>query len=147
MDQNCPPHWFDDADSSLLLLTKVLYPSSFQINTAAKDKIKLALKKLGAVSRDEKKVFIIFLMAACLWIGRPYLKYHEILLGLTDTVIAILAAILLFILPSDNKKSNLLEWDETKKITLGIITIIWWRSLFSKCNQLIRVRSMAGIFV
>jgi sodium-dependent dicarboxylate transporter 2/3/5 len=46
--------------AAYLLLTKVLYPSSFQINTAAKDKIKLALKKLGAVSRDEKKVFIIF---------------------------------------------------------------------------------------
>jgi hypothetical protein len=39
------------------------------------------------------------------------LKYHEILLGLTDAGIAILAAILLFILPSDNKKSNLLEWE------------------------------------
>ena len=109
--------------AAYLLLTKVLYPSSFQINTAAKDKIKLALKKLGAVSRDEKKVFIIFLMAACLWIGRPYLKYHEILLGLTDAVIAILAAILLFILPSDNKKSNLLEWDETKKLPWGLLLL------------------------
>lgn len=109
--------------ASFIILTKIIYPSTFEINAATKSKIKQALEKLGKISRDEKKVFIIFLIAASLWIGRPYLKYHEMLLGLTDAGIAILAAIILFILPSDNKKSNLLEWDETKKLPWGLLLL------------------------
>ena len=109
--------------ASFIILTKIIYPSTFEINAATKSKINQALKKLGNISRDEKKVLIIFLIAASLWIGRPYLKYHEILLGLTDAGIAILAAIILFILPSDNKKSNLLEWDETKKLPWGLLLL------------------------
>ena len=109
--------------ASFIILTKIIYPSTFEINAATKSKIKQALEKLGKISRDEKKVFIIFLIAASLWIGRPYLKYYEILLGLTDAGIAILAAIILFILPSDNKKSNLLEWDETKKLPWGLLLL------------------------
>ncbi len=109
--------------ASFIILTKIIYPSTFEINAATKSKIKQALEKLGKISRDEKKVFIIFLIAASLWIGRPYLKYHEMLLGLTDAGIAILAAIILFISPSDNKKSNLLEWDETKKLPWGLLLL------------------------
>ena len=109
--------------ASFIILTKIIYPSTFEINAATKNKIKKSLEELGKISRDEKKVFIIFLIAASLWIGRPYLKYHEMLLGLTDAGIAILAAVILFILPSDNKKSNLLEWDETKKLPWGLLLL------------------------
>ena len=109
--------------ASFIILTKIIYPSTFEINAATKNKIKKSLEELGKISRDEKKVFIIFLIAASLWIGRPYLKYHDMLLGLTDAGIAILAAIILFILPSDNKKSNLLEWDETKKLPWGLLLL------------------------
>ena len=109
--------------ASFIILTKIIYPSTFEINAVTKSKINQGLEKLGNISRDEKKVFIIFLVAASLWIGRPYLKYHEILLGLTDAGIAILAAIILFILPSDNEKTNLLEWDETKKLPWGLLLL------------------------
>ena len=109
--------------ASFIFLTKVIYPSSFQINSIAKNKIQQNLKKLGAVSSDEKKVFIIFFITACLWIGRPYLKFHELLSGLTDAGIAILAAILLFILPSNDTKNNLLQWDETKKLPWGLLLL------------------------
>jgi len=109
--------------ASFIFLTKVIYPSSFQINSIAKNKIKQNLKKLGVVSSDEKKVFIIFFITASLWIGRPYLKFHELLSGLTDAGIAILAAILLFILPSNDTKNNLLQWDETKKLPWGLLLL------------------------
>ena len=88
--------------ASFIFLTKVIYPASFKINSIAKNKIQQNLKKLGVVSSDEKKVFIIFFITASLWIGRPYLKFHELFSGLTDAGIAILAAILLFILPSND---------------------------------------------
>ena len=109
--------------ASFIILTKIIYPSTFEINTATKSKINQALKKLGGISRDEKKVFIVFLITASLWICRPLLAYHEILLGLTDAGIAILAAIILFILPSQKKKSNLLEWSETKKLPWGLLLL------------------------
>ena len=43
--------------ASFIILTKIIYPSTFEINVATKSKINQALEKLGGISRDEKKSF------------------------------------------------------------------------------------------
>ena len=45
------------------------------------------------------------------------------MIGLTDAGIAIIAAISLFIIPSQNKKTDLLIWDETKKLPWGLLIL------------------------
>ncbi|MDC0423441.1 DASS family sodium-coupled anion symporter [Methylophilaceae bacterium] len=109
--------------SGFLVLTKFIYPASFEINYKAKKTITSNLKKLGPITNDEKKVLIIFLVTAFLWVTRTYLKEYNIFDGLTDAGIAIIAAISLFIIPSQNKKTDLLVWDETKKLPWGLLIL------------------------
>ena len=109
--------------SAFIVLTKFVYPTNFIINNLAKKKIKTALDNLGPVSKDEMKVFFIFFIAAVLWVSRVYLEKYEIISGLTDAGIAIIAAISLFLIPSQNKRTELLIWDEAKKLNWGLFIL------------------------
>jgi sodium-dependent dicarboxylate transporter 2/3/5 len=109
--------------SGFLVLTRYIYPANFEINHITKKTINLNLNKLGPMNRDEKKVLVVFLITAFLWVTRTYLKDYNIFIGLTDAGIAIIAAISLFIIPSQNKKTDLLIWDETKKLPWGLLIL------------------------
>ena len=109
--------------SGFVVLTKFIYPAHFNINHEVKRKINLSLNKLGPINNDEKKVLIVFLITAFLWVTRTYLKEYNIFIGLTDAGIAIIAAISLFIIPSQNKKTDLLIWDQTKKLPWGLLIL------------------------
>ena len=109
--------------STFIVLTKFIYPSNFNINNETRKKISTTLDKLGSVSKDEKKVLLVFIITAFLWVTRTYLKEYNIFSGLTDSGIAIIAAISLFIIPSQNKKTDLLVWNETKKLPWGLLIL------------------------
>ena len=79
------------------------------------------LEKLGNTTYEEKAVAIVFLFAALSWIFRSLLQ--KILPGIDDTIIAISAAILLFIIPAKNQNQKLLTWEEAVKIPWGIIIL------------------------
>jgi sodium-dependent dicarboxylate transporter 2/3/5 len=67
-------------------------------------------------------VGVVFLLAALGWIFRSLLE--EIIPGLDDTIIAICAALLLFLIPSKKRKGEkLLTWSEAVKIPWGIIIL------------------------
>ena len=59
--------------------------------------------ELGPASAEEKLVFIVFLLAAFSWITRSFLL-SKFIDGLSDGLIAIVFAIVLFIIPSVNEK-------------------------------------------
>ena len=105
------------------VLTKLLYPVQFNLNIEAKRKINQSLYKLGPMSIDEKKVLILFGLTAFFWVSRTHLNDYPIFANLTDAGIAIIAAIFLFIIPSQNKKTDLLVWDETKKLPWGLLIL------------------------
>ncbi|MDA9211242.1 DASS family sodium-coupled anion symporter [Methylophilaceae bacterium] len=109
--------------STFLVLTKFMYPANFIFNEPTRKKINLTLNKLGPITRDEKKVLLIFIITALLWVTRVYLNEYNIFSGLTDAGIAIIAAISLFIIPSQNKKTELLVWDEAKKLPWGLLIL------------------------
>ncbi len=46
--------------ASFIILTKIIYPSTFEINTATKSKINQALKKLGTLVEMKKKFLLSF---------------------------------------------------------------------------------------
>ncbi|MDC0182589.1 DASS family sodium-coupled anion symporter [Nitrosomonadales bacterium] len=109
--------------SAFVILTKFIYPLNFTFNKTARKKINLTLNKLGPISKDEKKVFLVFIITALLWVTRTYLIEYKIFTGLTDAGIAIIAAISLFIIPSQNKKTELLVWNEAKKLPWGLLIL------------------------
>ena len=67
-------------------------------------------------------VLVVFLFTAFAWITRSFLL-TKILPGLDDTIIAIAAAVCLFLLPNQDRSRRLLRWEEAVKLPWGIILL------------------------
>lgn len=101
-------------------LTNVAYKIS-SVKESNREEIDRQLKELGEITTEEKRVLIIFGITAFLWIFRSLL-FTDILPGLDDTVIAILAAISLFLVRS-KKEKHLMTWEVAVKIPWGIVLL------------------------
>jgi sodium-dependent dicarboxylate transporter 2/3/5 len=87
-----------------------------------KSEIKRLLQQLGKISYEEKMVALVFGLTAFCWITRSYFL-QKFLPGLDDTIIAVFFSIILFLIPSKNKKNRLLNWNEAVKMPWGIILL------------------------
>ncbi|MCF7560183.1 SLC13 family permease [Sabulilitoribacter multivorans] len=87
-----------------------------------KAEIKRLLNSLGSMSYEEKIVAIVFATTAFCWITRSFLL-QKIFPQLDDTIIAILFAVILFIIPSKTKSKKLISWKDTKNLPWGIILL------------------------
>jgi sodium-dependent dicarboxylate transporter 2/3/5 len=82
------------------------------------------LQALGKMKTPEKRVAIVFFLTALAWIIRPLLVKWFKLASLSDTHIALICAILLFLLPSgDEKENRILKWNDTSKLAWGILIL------------------------
>jgi sodium-dependent dicarboxylate transporter 2/3/5 len=89
------------------------------------------LDALGKLSIPEKRVMMLFVLIASLWIFRRPLNELEVfgitlLSGLTDHTIAIIAALLCFILPAGTpakKSQRLLSWEAAEGIPFGVLIL------------------------
>jgi sodium-dependent dicarboxylate transporter 2/3/5 len=80
---------------------------------------------LGKLSVPEKRVLGVFGLTAFLWIFRELINKFTGL-KLDDNLIAILGAVLLFVLPSGDFKGigkTLLQWEDTQKMAWGILLL------------------------
>ncbi|NNC50694.1 MAG: anion transporter, partial [Flaviramulus sp.] len=87
-----------------------------------KQEIKRLLKTLGKMTYEEKMVAIVFAATAFCWITRSFLL-QKLFPNLDDTIIAILFALLLFLIPSKSKNKKLISWKDTKNLPWGIILL------------------------
>ncbi len=124
------------------VMVRWLYPNRIRSSAATRQLIQDEIKQLGPLSIAEKRVLVIFLSTAFLWMTRKLLN-DDVLpwLGdmlntrlfsfrLDDTIIAMLCAITLFICPSGSGKpapgentGALLEWSDTSKMAWGILLL------------------------
>ncbi|MEV8272315.1 DASS family sodium-coupled anion symporter [Microbacterium sp. NPDC077184] len=105
-----------------LLITRVLFRFQLDEVPGGKQLIDDEIAKLGPTSQGEKTVLAVFLLAAFFWIvpgllaGIGDLEQLMPWLGIfDDTVIAIGAGVLLFLLPGDKKGTMTLEWKDAEK--------------------------------
>lgn len=84
--------------------------------------IRRQLLLLGKISRPEKRVLVVFVATAFLWISRSFLL-GPWLPFLDDTIIAIAAGVVLFTIPAGKEGIPLLKWEEAVKIPWGIILL------------------------
>ncbi|MFC3034783.1 SLC13 family permease [Pseudoalteromonas fenneropenaei] len=105
-------------------LTKVAYKVDQQQQSVdTRSVFRQQLSQLGTISRAETGVLWVFGFAAIAWVFRPLLADWSGL-ELSDTGIAILAALLLFVLPSgDEQQPRLLDWDHAAKVPWGILLL------------------------
>lgn len=105
-------------------LTKVTYKVDQEaVSIDTKSLFTSQLAALGNMSRAEKGVFAIFVLAALSWVFRPLIGDFTGL-KLSDTGIAIAAALLLFVLPAKaNSDERLLDWESAAKVPWGILLL------------------------
>ena len=106
------------------VLVKWMFPNKDLKFNASKEVIQVELEKLGATSRKEKMVLVIFGVTIFLWVFRTLINNIFPGLGLSDTMISIFAAISLFAIPYNLKKREfLIEWKDTSQLAWGILIL------------------------
>lgn len=89
--------------------------------SGAQHNLAAELKALGKLRRAEILVLLVFLLAALSWITQQWLvKWTG--LPLSDTLIALIAAVLLFVLPGE-KNQRLLEWKDSQQLPWGVLLL------------------------
>lgn len=108
---------------SWAFLVYVAYPQSGGELPGGETIIEKEYEELGPVGREERRVLLVFLFVASAWILNGLFRF-EFLNELNDSAIAILGALLLFLIPADFRKNEfLLDWDTALKIPWGIIVL------------------------
>jgi sodium-dependent dicarboxylate transporter 2/3/5 len=103
-------------------LTKYAFKFKSKEFSSGKDEINNQIKSLGKISYEEKTVLIVFIFTALLWIIQSFVL-KKLIPNIDDTIIAIISAVTLFILPTRNIKSTILKWEDTTKLPWGILLL------------------------
>ena len=106
-----------------LLFTKVLFPTGGLKLAGGKDIVEEELQKLGPTSRAEKMIMLIGAFMALSWMFREFIIRIPALSMVTDTTIAIVGALLLFICPSFKDGERLMDWDTAVKIPWNVVLL------------------------
>ena len=107
-------------------------------DSSPRNVIRDEVDKLGKISRDEISVLIAFVFTILLWIFRLQINKWTGL-GLSNTGIAILGALIVFVIPSQKGNHSVLQWKDTQKMQWGILI------LFGGGLALANAFSQAGI--
>ncbi len=106
-----------------LYLTKVVFPVTVEGIPGGKKAIAVQLESLGKISYKEKSVLIVFIIVALCWITNSFLL-KKFIPGINDTLIAIAGAIILFVIPSgEKKKIGIINWQTAETIPWGILLL------------------------
>jgi len=107
---------------SWFYLTRVSFKFKNKTFPGGKEEIDILLKDLGPMKREEKIVLSVFALTAFCWITRSFIL-ESFLPGIDDTIIGIMAGILLFTIPAKEKGKQLITWEEAVKMPWGIILL------------------------
>ncbi|WP_110687409.1 SLC13 family permease [Salinicola aestuarinus] len=104
-------------------LTRQRFDLRLDSDDSDDDVIGNELRKLGKLSPAETRVGIVFLLAAIAWVTRPLLNDLGVA-WLSDTAIALLAGVALFLIPSGNERHRpLMLWEDAKELPWGILLL------------------------
>jgi sodium-dependent dicarboxylate transporter 2/3/5 len=107
-----------------VVLVKWMFPNKQLQFKASKEVITQELSKLGPTSGKEKMVLAIFGVTVFLWIFRTVINGIFPSLGLSDTIISMMAAVSLFAIPYNLKKGDfIIKWNDTHKLAWGILIL------------------------
>jgi sodium-dependent dicarboxylate transporter 2/3/5 len=111
----------------LLICWYYLVRIAFPLGSGSGDErqhIQQELAALGPLGVEEKWVSLVFLCTAFAWISRGFLL-NRLFPALDDSMIAIAASVLLFMIPSPSRqyKEGLLRWDIAARLPWGILLL------------------------
>ena len=107
-----------------LVLVKWMFPCNDIKFTTSANVISEELKKLGKISKQERRVLTIFSITVFLWITRTLINKFFPGLKLSDTIISLIGALSLFAIPLNFKRGNfVLQWNDTSRLAWGILIL------------------------
>lgn len=106
---------------SWIYLTRKAFTFKQKEFPGGKAEIRRHLKELGPMKREEKLVLAVFMLTAFSWITRSFL-IQPFFPFIDDTIIAMIAGILLFTIPAKGPR-NLITWEEAVKMPWGIMIL------------------------
>jgi sodium-dependent dicarboxylate transporter 2/3/5 len=137
--------------SLYFVMVKWLYPNHLAHSIDGRDYIDTELKEMGPLSRQEKRVLIIFCSTAFLWITKDIINVSQKLFQLDDTIIALMGAISLFIVPSgrtaDEPDERILEWSDTKSMAWGILLLFGGGIAMAKSLEEAKLMESLGQYI
>jgi sodium-dependent dicarboxylate transporter 2/3/5 len=110
-------------------LSWTMGPVRAQSFDAIKGVIREQLEQLGRITPQETRVLIIFVLTALAWVGRRTLNHWLGGPNLSDTTIAMVGALVLFLWPvvaqgnGEKKRTALLTWDQAQTIPWGVLLL------------------------
>ncbi|UUX35093.1 SLC13 family permease [Fundicoccus culcitae] len=105
----------------IFILNNVFYKYDKKQLEKGKDYIDSEIKKLGKMSYEEKVVSVVFALTVFFWIFRTFL--FDGIQGLSDTVISIIACVILYIIP-DKQGGRILNNDSVSKMPWAVILML-----------------------
>ncbi len=107
-----------------LYLTRYAYPTQITIPASVNENLRVQLSELGPMSRGERVVLVVFSVTALAWVFRPQLVSWTGITAISDTLIAMCAAVSLFLLPVDwRRRVFALDWETAVKLPWGILLL------------------------
>ena len=107
-----------------LYLTRLAFPVRLGTLPGGRRLLAAELHALGAPSRGERIVLVVFALAALAWLTRPALVAWTGWTGLSDAGIAVIAALALFAIPVDPAaRVFALDWDTAKRVPWEILIL------------------------
>lgn len=108
-------------------LGRINFKTSIKTLPGGKELIASERQKLGKTSFEEKVVGAVFLFAAFMWITREFFWAGDDPLivqlpGISDGMIAIIATMLLFLIPA-KAATRILDWSDSKDIPWGVLLL------------------------
>lgn len=109
---------------SIFYITKIAYPMKVKKIKNGKQFVVDRKKELGGMSYEEKVVLAIFTLTAFFWMTRTFI-WSDLIPGLSDTMIAMVAAVLLHLIPaSGHTGERLLNGDSLKNMPWGVLLLV-----------------------
>jgi sodium-dependent dicarboxylate transporter 2/3/5 len=112
------------------LILRFVFPPEIVAIPGGKAALLEEKRTLGRWSKGERATMAVFLLAVTLWVSSPFLELilpaatARRLTGLDEYTIALLAALLLFIIPVDwRTRQFVLDWPDSKAVDWGTLLL------------------------
>lgn len=105
------------------LLTRFLFPVSFVSSSETREELDRRYRALGPMSSAEKRTAALFAMLVIGWTARKPIAAVLGIEGLSDSGVAMIAALLAFVIPSGTDRHALVHWSDTTRLPWGILLL------------------------
>ena len=105
------------------VLTRFIYPINFKASDEAVRHIRSMQSGLGKMSKAEVRTAGLFAFLVGGWLSRGLLSDVPMLGEISDTGVAMAAAVAAFLIPSGQKGQALMTWDAAAKLPWGVLVL------------------------